>query len=57
MGQKRKLPPDRVTGTGIDCLEDIEVAGGGISLNRTTFFRFPRGDLGANGITTVIDLD
>lgn len=44
---------DRVIGTGIDCLEDIQMVGGGISLNRTTFFHFPQGDLVANGITTV----
>ena len=44
---------DRTVGTGIDCLEDIQMVGGGISLDRTTFFHFPQGDLVANGITTV----
>ncbi len=44
---------DHVVGSGIDCLEDIQMVGGGISLNRTTFFHFPEGDLVANGITTV----
>jgi len=44
---------DHVIGTGIDCLEDIQMVGSGISLNRTTFFHFPQGDLVANGITTV----
>lgn len=44
---------DRVIGSGIDCLEDIQMVGGGISLNRTTFFHFPQGELVAAGITTV----
>jgi hypothetical protein len=44
---------DIVVGSGIDCLEDITMVGGGISLDRTTFFHFPQGELVANGITTV----
>ena len=45
---------DRLIGTGIDCLEDIRMVGGGIALNRTTFFDFPQGELVANGITSVV---
>jgi hypothetical protein len=44
---------DRVIGSGIDCLENIQMVGGGISLDRTTFFHFPQGELVASGITTV----
>ena len=44
---------DRVLGSGIDCLENIQMVGDGLSLNRTTFFHFPQGDLVASGITTV----
>lgn len=44
---------DRVIGSGIDCLENIVTVGDGISLDRTTFFHFPQGDLIASGPTTV----
>ena len=44
---------DRVIGSGIDCLENITSVGDGLSLDRTTFFHFPQGDLVASGITTV----
>ena len=44
---------DRVIGSGIDCLENIQMVGGGISLDRTTFFHFPQGELVASGVTTV----
>jgi hypothetical protein len=44
---------DITVGSGIDCLENIQMVGGGISLDRTTFFHFPQGELVASGITTV----
>ncbi len=42
-------------GTGIDCLEDIvaDADTGIITLDRTTFFSFPHGELVASGVTTV----
>jgi hypothetical protein len=44
---------DHVIGSGIDCLENIMEVGDGLSLDRTTFFHLPPGDLVASGITTV----
>jgi len=44
---------DHVIGSGIDCLENITEVGDGLSLDRTTFFHFPQGDLVASGVTTV----
>jgi len=41
-------------GTGLDCLEIIEASEVGLSLNRTTIFKFPQGDLYANGLTPVL---
>ena len=43
-------------GTGLDCLEIIEASEAGLSINRTTVFKFPQGDLHANGLTTVVPI-
>ena len=42
-------------GTGIDCLDILADDGAGsFSINRTTIFSFPQGQLVANGLTTVV---
>lgn len=41
-------------GTGIDCLDIVDTDGVNFSINRTTIFNFPQGELVANGLTTVV---
>ena len=43
-------------GTGLDCLDLIEDSAAGLSINRTTVFKFPQGELHAKGLTTVVPI-
>ena len=44
-------------GTGLDCLDVVDFDdGGNFSINRTTIFKFPQGDLYAEGLTTVVPI-
>jgi len=45
-----------LVGTGIDCIDivGVDLAGTSFSVNRTTIFQFPQGQLVANGLTTVV---
>jgi hypothetical protein len=45
-------------GTGLDCLDilDADAMETSFSINRTTIFKFPQGELHANGLTTVVPI-
>ena len=48
---------NRLIGTGIDCLDFVEVSPDGMfSINRTTIFNMPEGRLVATGLTTVVPI-
>ena len=47
---------DRIIGKGTDCIDIIVATSTGISVNRTTIFNFPQGELRANGTTTVVPI-
>jgi hypothetical protein len=45
----------RAIGTGIDCIDIVDFDGvSSFSVNRTTVFNFPQGQLIANGLTSVV---
>lgn len=47
---------DTIIGTGIDCLNTDLGTAPSFSIDRTTIFKFPQGDLVANGLTTVVPI-
>jgi hypothetical protein len=48
-----ELKTDRVIGTAVDCLSNINEVGDGLALTGTTFFHFNEGTLVSRGLTSV----